>query len=92
MNIGKIWFPTECEVYGTPVWGGAQYAAMGSALQYPFFMGGMNRLAFGRTYWWLLTPYAGGSTYWCFVNLNGLASTLYASNTSIAAPICFRIA
>ena len=92
VNIGKIWFPTECEVYGTPVWGGAQYAAMGSALQYPFFMGGMNRLAFGRTYWWLLTPYAGGSTYWCFVNLNGLASTLYASNTSIAAPICFRIA
>ena len=92
VNIGKIWFPTECEVYGTPVWGGAQYAAMGSALQYPFFMGGMNRLAFGRTYWWLLTPRSGNTTNWCPVYGNGLASYYNASNTSVAAPICFRIA
>ena len=92
VNIGKIWFPTECEVYGTPVWGGAQYAALGSALQYPFFMGGMNRLAFGRTAWWLLTPRSGNATSWCYVNHNGIATANSASATSVAAPICFRIA
>ena len=91
VNIGKIWFPTEYEVYGAPVWGGDKYAAMGSALQYPFFMGGMNRLAFGRTNWWLLTPYAGNSTNWCNVYYNGNAYTNGASSY-VAAPICFRIA
>ena len=90
-NAGKIWFPTEIEVYGTAVFGGKDYAAGGS-VQYPFFMGNMNRLAFGRTYWWLLTPRSGGSTYWCYVSLNGLASSSSASYTSVAAPICFRIA
>lgn len=92
VNIGKIWFPTEYEVYGAPVWGGDKYAAMGSALQYPFFMGGMNRLAFGRAYWWLLSPYAGNSTYWCYVNNYGLGYSYPASATYVAAPICFRIA
>ena len=91
-DLGKIWFPTEYEVYGAPVWGGDKYAGIGSAVQYPFFMGNMNRLAFGRTYWWLLTPRSGNSTYWCYVSSYGSASSNNASHTGVAAPICFRIA
>lgn len=91
-DLGKIWFPTEYEVYGAPVWGGDKYAGIGSAVQYPFFMGNMNRLAFGRTSWWLLTPRSGNSTHWCYVSTTGNATTPNASYTTVAAPICFRIA
>ena len=91
-DLGKIWFPTEYEVYGAPVWGGDKYAGIGSAVQYPFFMGNMNRLAFGRAYWWLLTPRSGNSTSWCNVYFTGYASYASASGTAVAAPICFRIA
>lgn len=91
VDLGNIWFPTEYEVYGAPVWGGDKYACIGSAVQYPFFIGNMNRLAFGRTYWWLLTPSSINSTHWCYVTNRGGASTQYAGNNVIAAPICFRI-
>ncbi len=92
-DLGKIWFPAEYEVFGAPVWGGDQYAVSGSAVQYPFFMGNMNRLAFGRSDWWLLTPRSGNSTTWCYVNGNGVATSYHGTSvTSIAAPVCFRIA
>ena len=91
-DLGKIWFPTEYEVYGAPVWGGDRYAGIGSAVQYPFFMNNMNRLAFGRTNWWFLTPRSGNSTTWCYVSSSGFAYSSYASSANFAAPICFRIA
>lgn len=94
-NIGKLWLPTEPEVYGMPVWGGKSgYSLGGSAVQYPIFMGNMNRLKYrsgSRYAWWLLSPYT-SSTAWCFVYYaGGGAGSSYASNTYVAAPVCFRV-
>ncbi len=94
-NIGKLWFPDECEVYGMPVWGGkGGYSLGGSGLQYPLFAGNMNRLKFrngSRDNWWLLSPYSGNSTFWCFVGTDGSCSTNSASHSGIATPVCFRV-
>lgn len=94
-DIGNIWFPTECEVYGQSVWANTAYDMMGSALQYPYFAGGMNRVkkrSGSRYYWWLLSAYSGNSLYWCYINDYGNASYAYASSTYVAAPVCFRTA
>lgn len=92
-DIGYIWFPTECEVYGQGVWANTAYDMMGSALQYPYFAGGMNRVkkrSGSRNYWWLLSASSGFSSYWCYVSYYGYATNIAASNTSVAAPVCFR--
>ena len=95
VNIGKLWFPDECEVYGMPVWGGkGGYSLGGSGLQYPLFAGNMNRLKFrngSRNHWWLLSPSSGGSTAWCSVAGYGNCDYYHASNSGIAAPVCFRV-
>ena len=93
-NIGKLWLPDECEVYGTPIWGGKGFSAGGSGLQYPLFAGNMNRVKFrngSRSNWWLLSPYSGNSSTWCGVLHTGDCNGSYASNGSIAAPVCFRV-
>jgi hypothetical protein len=96
VNIGKLWLPDECEVYGMPVWGGkGGYSLGGSSLQYPLFAGNMNRLKFNkngnRISWWLLSPYSGDSENWCYVDNKGICNYNKASNPNIAAPVCFRI-
>lgn len=94
-NIGKLWLPDECEVYGVPVWGGkGGYSIGGSGLQYPLFAGNMNRLKFrngSRDDWWLLSPRSGGSTHWCLVDYVGNCGSSGASYSGIAAPVCFRV-
>ena len=94
-NIGKLWLPDECEVYGIPVWGGkGGYSHSGSSLQYPIFTGNMNRVKFRngvRHYWWLLSPYSGDSSRWCCVGSGGNCDFYYASNGYVAVPVCFRV-
>ena len=94
-NIGKLWLPTEAEVYGMPVWGGkGGYAVGGSAVQYPIFIGSMNRIKYrnvSRYDWWVLSVYSGNTTSWCNVDHNGSAAYSGATNTYIAVPVCFRI-
>lgn len=93
-NAGKLWLPTEAEVYGMPVWGGTGYELGGSAMQYPIFAGNMRRVKKrngSRNHWWLLTPTSGSATAWCFVYTSGAANSSYASADWIGAPVCFRI-
>ena len=92
-NLGKLWFPTEVEVYGCPVWGSKGGYGLGGSIQYPLFMGNMRRVKKrngSRRRWWLLSPYA-SLTGWCGVTTGGTAYNYVASDTSIAAPVCFRI-
>ena len=93
-NIGKLWLPTEPEVYGMPVWGGkGGYSLGGSAVQYPIFMGNMNRLKYlsgSRYIWWLLSPHTGPGN-WCAVGHNGSANIDLAYGIRVAAPVCFRV-
>ena len=96
-NIGKLWLPSEFEVYGAPVWGGkGGYTTMGDCVQYPIFAHNMNRVknrSGSRDSWWVLSVYSGSTTAWCAVYVYGHAATNYAaSNTYVAAPVCFRIA
>ena len=94
-DIGKLWLPSECEVYGAPCWGGkGGYATMGNNIQYPIFAHSMNRVknrSGSRGSWWVLSVYSGSTAYWCYVNGNGNATNSGASNTAVAAPVCFRI-
>lgn len=92
MNLGKLWFPAEMEVYGCPVWGSKDYGVVGF-IQYPLFMGNMRRVKKrngSRGSWWLLSPYT-GTTGWCYVSYNGRADSSGASAGWIVAPVCFRI-
>ena len=95
-NIGMLWLPDECEVYGMPVWGGnSGYSLGGSALQYSLFAGNVNRLKYKngiRAMWWLLSPFLGNSTNWCFSANNGSCGGNYytTSHSESAVPICFR--
>lgn len=92
-NIGKLWFPTEVEVYGCPVWGSKGGYGLGGSIQYPLFMGNMRRLKKrngSRAAWWLLSPYT-IPTAWCYVSTAGYAGSTGASDTAVAAPVCFRI-
>ena len=94
-DIGKLWLPSEFEVYGAPVWGGkGGHATMGNCVQYPIFAHNMNRVknrSGSRDNWWVLSVYSGNTTHWCLVHADGLANTYSASTTNRAAPVCFRI-
>lgn len=95
MDIGKLWLPTECEVYGVPVWGNRDFSVGGSALQYPLFAGNKacaKYRAGSRYNWWLLVPYGANSTNWCRVGITGTSDNSAALSTNIAVPVCFRIA
>jgi hypothetical protein len=94
-STGKLWIPSEFEVYGSAVWGNTGYGT-GGFVQYPLFSCNMNRAkkrcsSKDRSYWWLLSAYSGNSTYFAGVYYNGLASSASATYTYIAAPVCFRI-
>ena len=93
VNLGKLWFPTEVEVYGCPVWGSKGGHGLGGSIQYPYFVGNMRRMKKrngGRHNWWLLSPYT-DTTYWCYVHNSGYAASYVASYDLVAAPVCFRI-
>lgn len=89
-NIGRIWPPSEVEVYGYPVYGNNPVAIRGT-VQYPFFANQMNRSKIGRQSWWLINPFEGDSRYWCNVSSSGYADG-YNTTSSYYMPVCFRIA
>lgn len=94
-DIGYIWFPTECEVTGQGVWANTAYDMMGSALQYPYFAGNMNRAksrSGSRANWWLLSTQSGLSTGWCLVASYCYVTVNSASYVSTSSPVCFRTA
>lgn len=95
-NIGKLWLPTETEVYGAPCWGGmGGYATLGTNIQYPLFAHNAKRAkASGGTHYngWLLSAASGNTTKWCFVASSGVASSTSATNTGTKPLVCFRIA
>ena len=93
-NEGKLWLPTEMEVYGTNVWGGVSYPT-GGGIQYPIFANSMNRLKYRsgiRNDWWLSTPDSWSSTAWCDVSADGHAGCSTATYPWLGVPVCFRIA
>lgn len=95
-DIGKLWVPTEGEVYGTVHWGTKGFSSMQNA-EYPIFAASWRNRIKGkgdggtRCSWWLLSVYGGLSAAVCSVSSNGLASYSNASLAAVYAPVCFRI-
>ena len=94
-STGKLWIPSEVEVYGAPCWGNSGYG-MGGFVQYPLFACNMNRAKFrcaskDRYGWWLLSAHAGNSTPFASVASDGICNDANANTTWVAVPVCFRV-
>ena len=94
-STGKLWIPSEVEVYGAPCWGNSGYG-MSGFVQYPLFACNMNRAKLrcsgkDRYGWWLLSAYAGFSTRFVLVGYEGICYNTNATDNWGAAPVCFRI-
>ena len=99
-NMGKLWLPTEVEVFGNTFWsdGDAGWTGGGGCnLQYPIFYGGAKHIIKGagnagsRCAWWEATARRQSSTDVCYVSHHGNADHYWATNGYIYAPLCFRI-
>ncbi len=90
VDLGKVWSPSEMEVYGCPVWGTKGYS-VGFDSQFPIFSDTASRIAGGRVSWWLRSVVGGSSSYACYVNGNGGAN-YNAPTTGWVRPLpCFLI-
>lgn len=98
-NMGKLWLPTEIEVFGAPHWCEVGYGSGGGGcnLQYPIFMGGSKHIikgdgnGGGRVTWWGASARRNSSTHFCGVGYYGNALGLLASDNTMRVPLCFRI-
>lgn len=95
-DMGKLWIPSEIEVYGCGVWAENGYDK-GGFVQYPIFNCNMRRVkelgdGGDRNNWWLLSAPTGNTSNFCSVYNNGSANSNSASNTLVGLPVCFRIA
>lgn len=98
-NAGKLWLPTEVEVFGHHTWSEPGYGTGGGGcnLQYPIFAGGAKHIikgngnGGGRTGWWELSAHRTYATDFCDVGDNGHAGGAGASHQWVCAPLCFRI-
>lgn len=99
-NMGKLWLPTEVEVFGIPNWSDVGYGTCGGGcnLQYPIFIGGTKHIvkmagngSTTRSNWWMASAGRGSSTYFCCVGTGSEAIFRSSSHNTVSAPICFRI-
>ena len=94
--MGKLWVPSEYEVFGSIVWGTKGYSQNGG-VQYPIFANSWKSRQKGvghngaRSTWWLASVNSGNSTHCCLVDYTGFPSSYYAS-AALGVPLCFRIA
>ena len=97
-DAGKLWVPSEIEVYGCEHWGSKNGYSSGGFQQYPIFANNMKRVKGAgdggdRASWWLLSAGGGNSAAFAYVSGYGGGGSYYsASGTLIRAPLCFRIA
>ena len=94
-DIGKLWAPSEVEVYGFNCWGTHGYS-VGFDVQYPIFNNrASNRLCYtpdgSRTPYWLRTVSdlsSGDATY---VGNTGICTNHSTAITSVQTALGFRI-
>ena len=81
-DIGKVWSPSEMEVYGCPVWGTKGYS-VGFDCQLDLFRDTAHRLNGTRCGWWLRSVASGSASDVCCVHYYGNASCTSATNVWI---------
>lgn len=79
-DIGKVWSPSEMEVYGCPVWGTKGYS-VGFDCQWDLFRDTAHRINGNRYSWWLRSVASGSASDVCYVNNRGSAN--YNSATDV---------
>lgn len=89
-DLGKVWSPSEMEVYGTRVWGTEGWS-QGLGSQFPIFRNTRDRIRGGRVTWWLRITRGGSSSAVCTVGNNGSAHYTSAANTGIRPLPCFLL-
>lgn len=99
-NMGKLWLPTEVEIFGNTFWSDGDSGWTGGGgcnLQYPIFYGGTKHIIKGagnggsRCTWWEASARRQSSANVCCVNNTGNAGNHVVTNVSVYAPLCFRI-
>ena len=99
-NMGKLWLPTEVEVFGNTFWsdGDAGWTGGGGCnLQYPIFYGGAKHIIKGagnggpRCHWWEASARRQSSSDVCLVGGDGNAYVYVDTLGCIYVPLCFRI-
>ena len=98
--MGKVWAPTEYEVFGFAVYG-TKAVSEGLSVQYPLFRNSIGRIMYrydsdGRhtldtTNWWTASVCGNSSEDCTSTNIDG-AAFKECANDEDAAPLCFRIA
>ena len=93
---GKLFLPTEREVYGAPAWGNAGGYEAGTLYnQWPIFAGSGRHIikgagdGGGRSNWWLET--ANSAAHFAFVTYRGHANYNTAADTTVRVPLCFLL-
>lgn len=98
ISLGKLWLPTEYEIFGSVICGTKRWSA-GYGIQYPLFanngitkMKGINTIEQGRgNYWWLLNSADDSTSDFCIVDITGKPDTTPSDNSYCGVPICFRL-
>ena len=89
-DLGKIWSPSEMEVYGCPVWGSKGYS-VGFDSQFPIFTDTASRIAGGRVGWWLRSVMGGSSSGACYVSGYGIAHNTAPASDWVRPLPCFLL-
>ena len=84
----KLFLLSEVEVFGS-----VTYSKSGEGTQYAYYAAGNSKVKNfdGSAYgWWERSPYGSNSTYFCFVNSDGIADGIGASASfGVAFGFCF---
>lgn len=90
IQAGKLWVPTEYEVFGAHLFATSTQVMIGNNVQYPLFMFGYQNIAKGAP-WWTMSASTSSSSVWVRVYGNGTVNTNSASASTVGVPLCFRI-
>ena len=101
-DMGKLWLPSEIEVYGTQIRSnlcqtdGYWNPEAGLSIQFPWFANSCEhrikkRADGARCNWWLSSVASGNTADVCAVGGNGNATHTVATNATIYVPLCFCI-
>lgn len=96
-DMGKLWLPTEQEVWGHAAWAEHGYGG-GLSAQYLLFHGSLRHIIKGaghggsRIGWWCASSVAGSAANFCHVNKSGLSHSASATDAPVSVPLCFRVA
>ena len=96
-NRGKLFLPSEREVWGSDAWSEHQLGA-GLAVQWPIFRDSLRHVIKGlgnggsRSGWWCQSSSGGSSTVFAGVADSGFPAIVGAAYAGLGAPLCFLIA